>query len=207
MTHVNFFDLGDRSDQEDVHLHDGATRREADAKRPFLESAEFNSRLFLEQLVYVDDLDDAEVQFLKPAVRLAMWLRVMTSQRPLSPGARIDGSGREYLVRVGGNQANQLNCDPGFDGATIAARLRRRIRSCTRSLFFGFRSPTSTTRRSVDDIPLNSRADTPCSPEEPVSGGCLYLDQARSRMNWAWPRHPATMIAVGTRCQTGGCPG
>ena len=70
MTHVNFFDLGDRSDQEDVHLHDGATRREADAKRPFLESAEFNSRLFLEQLVYVDDLDDAEVQFLKPLVAL-----------------------------------------------------------------------------------------------------------------------------------------
>jgi hypothetical protein len=32
--------------------------------------AEFNSRLFLEQLVYLDDLDDAEVQFLKPLVTL-----------------------------------------------------------------------------------------------------------------------------------------
>jgi hypothetical protein len=30
--------------------------------------AEFNSRLFLEQLVYLGDLDDAEVQFLKPLV-------------------------------------------------------------------------------------------------------------------------------------------
>jgi len=38
----------------------------ADAEHKF--GADFNSRLFLEQLVYLADLDDAEVQFLKPAV-------------------------------------------------------------------------------------------------------------------------------------------
>src|SRR5712691_2936874 len=30
--------------------------------------ADFNSRLFLEQLVYIADLDDADIQFLKPLV-------------------------------------------------------------------------------------------------------------------------------------------
>jgi hypothetical protein len=30
--------------------------------------ADFNSRLFLEQLVYMADLDDAEIQFTKPLV-------------------------------------------------------------------------------------------------------------------------------------------
>jgi predicted nucleotidyltransferase component of viral defense system len=38
----------------------------ADAEHKF--GADFNSRLFLEQLVYLADLDDAEVQFIKPAV-------------------------------------------------------------------------------------------------------------------------------------------
>jgi hypothetical protein len=38
----------------------------ADAERKF--RADFNSRLFLEQLVYVADLDDTEVQFLKSPV-------------------------------------------------------------------------------------------------------------------------------------------
>jgi hypothetical protein len=38
----------------------------ADAERKF--GADFNSRLFLEQLLYLDDLDDTEVQFIKPVV-------------------------------------------------------------------------------------------------------------------------------------------
>jgi hypothetical protein len=37
-----------------------------DAEQKF--GADFNSRLFLEQLVYLADLDDAEVQFIKPLV-------------------------------------------------------------------------------------------------------------------------------------------
>jgi len=38
----------------------------AGAERKF--GADFNSRLFLEQLVYLADLDDTEVQFIKPVV-------------------------------------------------------------------------------------------------------------------------------------------
>ena len=38
----------------------------ADAEHKF--GADFNSRLFLEQLVYLADLDEAEVQFIKPTV-------------------------------------------------------------------------------------------------------------------------------------------
>ena len=38
----------------------------ADAEHKF--AAEFNGRLFLEQLVYLSDLDDTQVQFIKPAV-------------------------------------------------------------------------------------------------------------------------------------------
>jgi hypothetical protein len=41
----------------------------ADAQQKF--GADFNSRLFLEQLVYLADLDDAEVQFIKPVVSSA----------------------------------------------------------------------------------------------------------------------------------------
>jgi hypothetical protein len=40
-----------------------------DAERKF--GADFNSRLFLEQLVYLADLDDTEVQFIKPVVTAA----------------------------------------------------------------------------------------------------------------------------------------
>ena len=38
----------------------------ADAEKKF--GSDFNSRLFLEQLVYLADLDDGEVQFIKPLV-------------------------------------------------------------------------------------------------------------------------------------------
>ena len=36
---------------------------------------EFNSRLFLEQLVFLDDVEDTEIEFLKPAVTRVEILR------------------------------------------------------------------------------------------------------------------------------------
>ena len=40
---------------------------------------EFNSRLFLEQLVFLDDVEDTAIEFLKPAVTRAEILRFFES--------------------------------------------------------------------------------------------------------------------------------
>jgi hypothetical protein len=52
---------------------------------------EFNSRLFLEQLVFLDDIEDTEIEFLKPAVTRAEILRFFESAVVADAGNFSDG--------------------------------------------------------------------------------------------------------------------
>ena len=52
---------------------------------------EFNSRLFLEQLVFLDDVEDTEIEFLKPAITRPELLRYFEAEVVAYAGNFSDG--------------------------------------------------------------------------------------------------------------------